>query len=176
MDDVPAQPWRNGGGSTRELLVWPSAGDWTVRVSVAEIDRCGPFSAYPGVDRWFAVLSGAGVLLNDQPRRVQDDVLQFAGEAAPDCRLIDGPTQDFNLMHRRGRGRMSVVSAGAMLRARARWLGLFTADGGVLVGPSGSHTLGPCTLAWLEAPESMDCRFTAAGSARGNWWLMLEED
>ena len=63
VDSAAPQAWRNGGGVTRELLVWPNAEDWLVRLSVAEIERDGPFSAFAGVDRWFAVLSGAGVLL-----------------------------------------------------------------------------------------------------------------
>jgi environmental stress-induced protein Ves len=50
------QTWRNGGGSTRELLAWPEATDWQARISVAEITRDGPFSAFAGVQRWFAVL------------------------------------------------------------------------------------------------------------------------
>jgi environmental stress-induced protein Ves len=59
----PAQTWRNGGGSTRELLAWPEAGAWQLRISVAEITRDGPFSAFAGVQRWFAVLRGDGVRL-----------------------------------------------------------------------------------------------------------------
>jgi environmental stress-induced protein Ves len=34
-----------------------------LRISVAEITRDGPFSAFAGVQRWFAVLEGAGVML-----------------------------------------------------------------------------------------------------------------
>ena len=63
---VPLQPWRNGGGVARDLLYWPTSGaqaDWHVRVSVARIDRDGPFSHYPGVQRCFSVLSGQGVQL-----------------------------------------------------------------------------------------------------------------
>lgn len=59
--DCPAMPWRNGGGQTRELLTWPagSAPDqWQLRISRADIDYDGPFSAFPGVQRWFAVLKG----------------------------------------------------------------------------------------------------------------------
>ena len=62
--DTAPQAWRNGGGSTRELLAWPAGADWRVRVSVAEIGADGPFSAFDGVERWFAVLSGAGVVLS----------------------------------------------------------------------------------------------------------------
>ena len=54
-----AARWRNGGGRTRELLAWPDAADWKVRVSVADVESDGPFSAFPGVQRWFAVLEGA---------------------------------------------------------------------------------------------------------------------
>ena len=52
---VAATPWRNGGGRTRELLVWPSAQDWRLRLSLADIEHDGPFSAFPRITRWFAV-------------------------------------------------------------------------------------------------------------------------
>ena len=63
LNEVAPVPWRNGGGVTRELLAWPSPDDWALRISVAEVERDGPFSQYPGVQRWFAVLSGGGVRL-----------------------------------------------------------------------------------------------------------------
>lgn len=63
LDAVASTPWRNGGGATRELLAWPDPRDWAIRLSVAEVERDGPFSQFPGVRRWFAVLSGGGVRL-----------------------------------------------------------------------------------------------------------------
>jgi hypothetical protein len=45
--EVMPQPWRNGGGLTRELWTWPSAEGWWVRVSVADIEKDGPFSTFP---------------------------------------------------------------------------------------------------------------------------------
>ncbi len=60
---VAPQAWRNGGGQTRELLAWPAQGPWRLRISRADIDADGPFSAFPGVTRWFTVLQGAGVAL-----------------------------------------------------------------------------------------------------------------
>jgi uncharacterized protein len=118
LADCAEQPWRNGGGRTRELLAWPSATGWQVRVSVASIEADGPFSPYPGVDRWFAVLSGAGVVLTlaqgETTLRPGGAAVAFAGEVAPACRLIDGPTQDLNLMLRRG--------------ARTPWHGVFDGD------------------------------------------------
>lgn len=103
--DVVPSPWRNGGGTTRELVAWPLARDWVWRMSVAEIERSGPFSRFDGVQRWFAVLSGAGVALQIGARRHD-----LTGDSAPlcfdagqpvDCRLTNGATQDFNLMLRR---------------------------------------------------------------------------
>jgi uncharacterized protein len=128
-DDCAFVPWRNGGGRTRELLAWPNASDWRVRVSVAEIESDGPFSAFDGIERCFAVLGGAGVILSlpqgDTRLTPHDDAVSFAGEAAPMCRLIDGPTRDLNLMVRRGAGKARIARAPP---ATARWRGVF-ADG-----------------------------------------------
>jgi len=104
FDDIKPQPWRNGGGVTRELLAWPDADNWLMRLSVADIERDGPFSAFPGIDRWFAVLTGHGVQLGTPGRAIQsgESPLHFDGASAPDCKLIDAPTRDLNLMIRRG--------------------------------------------------------------------------
>lgn len=152
LADVPFVPWRNGGGRTRELLAWPARDDWLVRVSVAEIEADGPFSAFPGIDRAFAVLSGAGVVL-DLPagtRRLESgQSVDFAGEAAPGCRLLGGPTRDLNLMARRAAGRARL--APAPTHRPARWRGLF-ADG---------------TLWWTDDPiESLP--------PHAGWHLALE--
>lgn len=62
VDRVEPQPWRNGGGTTRELLAWPrGAAEWQLRISVADITRDGAFSRFDGIDRGFAVVDGAGV-------------------------------------------------------------------------------------------------------------------
>ena len=101
-DRIPPQPWRNGGGATRELFVWPPQGDWRLRISLADIERDGPFSAFPGVQRHFAVVEGAGVVLTLAGRThtvtAGGDPIAFDGALAPGCRLVDGPTRDLNLM------------------------------------------------------------------------------
>ena len=59
LASTPPVPWKNGGGSTRELACWPpGAGmdSFAWRVSVATIARPGPFSAFPGVDRQIMLL------------------------------------------------------------------------------------------------------------------------
>jgi environmental stress-induced protein Ves len=66
LPQVPAQPWKNGGGQTRELVCQPAGAslqDFDWRISVATIAASGPFSSYPGVDRSITLLAGDGVLL-----------------------------------------------------------------------------------------------------------------
>lgn len=104
LADVAPAPWKNGGGATRELVAWPNAQHWVWRMSVAEVAQSGPFSCFDGVQRWFAVLGGAGVALTHNGQRhaltVDSAPFCFDGGGPTDCELIDGATQDFNLMTR----------------------------------------------------------------------------
>jgi environmental stress-induced protein Ves len=104
LADVTPSPWRNGGGVTRELARWPQGGDWIWRMSVAEVAQSGPFSRFEGVQRWFAVIAGAGVRLAVDAEihalTTTSAPFCFDGAKAVDCQLVDGPTQDFNLMVR----------------------------------------------------------------------------
>lgn len=103
--------WRNDGSWTTELARAGAAdldGDaFRWRVSIAEIETDGPFSRFPGVDRELLLLAGAGMALQldgAPPQRLEQRfaALRFPGEAAVACRLLDGPTRDFNVMARRG--------------------------------------------------------------------------
>lgn len=106
--------WRNGLGWTREIhaavdqaAVDQGGGDpWEWRLSIAEIERDAPFSSFPGVDRELVLLAGNGLRLRfDEGESVLLEPphgrLRFAGERAVTGELVDGPTQDFNLMWRR---------------------------------------------------------------------------
>ena len=101
--------WKNGLGWTREALRWPEEGeDWDWRISIAEVDKSGPFSSFPGVERELVLLSGEGMRLSfDDGETVTlvppHERHRFAGERALQCELVSGPTQDFNLMWRRDR-------------------------------------------------------------------------
>ena len=175
-DDVQPVAWRNGGGLTRELLAWPDARAWQVRVSVAEIERDGPFSAFPGVERWFVVLKGAGVTLDFAGRPVRlartDPPLHFDGAAAPGCRLIDGPTRDLNLMLRGLSGRLQPVDDGAAWSPAAAGAGLFTAVAGVCEADGQAHAVPAYALLWF-APAPHRLRFTAGErpAAATGWWI-----
>jgi environmental stress-induced protein Ves len=129
--DLVAAPWKNGGGVTREVAVFPpnaGLGDFVWRVSIADVAQGGPFSRFEGVDRTLVLCSGAGMVLDetaspkevplgDAPKgaplshgaRIMKshtlahplDIARFDGDAQIDARLIDGATRDFNLMVRR---------------------------------------------------------------------------
>jgi len=100
--DVAPTPWRNGGGTTRELVTWPDATAWKWRASVAEVLHSGLFSNFAGAQRWFAVLDGDGVCLTVDAYlhtlTKSDPPLTFDGAAQTSCELLGGATQDFNLM------------------------------------------------------------------------------
>jgi hypothetical protein len=133
---VAPTPWRNGGGTTRELLAWPPApAPWQVRVSVASVERDGPFSSYPGVERWFAVIGGAGVLLHIGRHLHSMDPatapLQFDGAEPVQCSLKAGPTRDLNLMTTAGSGAMVPALAGQPWQCRLPQRGLYTRTAGV---------------------------------------------
>ena len=122
LANVPATPWKNGGGSTRELVCWPPAtaaaggmDSFGWRVSVATIAAPGPFSAFAGVDRQIMLLGGDGVQLTSSgwqhtlAERWQP--FAFSGDEAVDCTMLGGISTDFNLMLRRGvwQGTLQVV-------------------------------------------------------------------
>lgn len=178
LDSVPAQPWKNGGGTTRELLAWPTPADWLLRLSVARIDRDGPFSAYPGISRWFAVLSGPGVELTWQDRAAHVGTgtapLHFDGGDAPGCRLLGGPTEDLNLMLRndRVRGGLAPAKAGEAWHAAAGWRGVYSTEACTLQCHD-STALPARSLAW--APDAAAGPWQLSGpAALRAWWIHLE--
>lgn len=154
LDEVAATPWRNGGGVTRELLAWPSASDWALRISVAEVARDGPFSSFPGVQRWFAVLSGSGVRLTvaGEVRELTagSPPFQFDGGVDTGCQLLAGPTRDFNLMLRRGTARLHRLSGSHRASCKAGTLVAAYSQQGNTVIRCGVQLIEipPNTLAW----------------------------
>jgi environmental stress-induced protein Ves len=139
LDRIAPTPWKNGGGTTRDLLAWPDAAHWQLRISVATIERDGPFSVYEGVDRWFAVVSGVGVALQMGGERYEmrggAPPLRFDGALSPMCWLLDGPTRDLNLMVQRGSGHAALLDAvpGKDWVSRCPWRALVTSDATHLV-------------------------------------------
>lgn len=114
----PATPWLNGGGITREVAGHPAGAglaDFHWRVSLADVGEGGPFSRFEGVDRVITVVEGAGMALTvaGTEHRLSEPYRPFAfpGDAETDCKLLDGPVVDFNVMTRRGRATAEVEIA-----------------------------------------------------------------
>ena len=107
--DYQRMPWKNGGGTTTEIWKAASAdGEMLWRLSIADVASDGPFSAFPGIDRFIMVIEGKGMELTVDGRSQRlDDLFQpfaFSGDAKTDCRLVAGPIRDFNLMVARSYG------------------------------------------------------------------------
>ena len=110
--DRIAQPWKNGGGVTREVAAFPPGSgldDFLWRVSMAEVAAGGPFSHFAGVDRVLAMLDGEMTLAVEGREAVvltpDSAPYAFAGDSACEA-TVAAPVTDLNLMSRRG-----VVSA-----------------------------------------------------------------
>jgi environmental stress-induced protein Ves len=108
--DYRTMPWKNGAGSTTELLIEPPgatlAGGFRWRVSMATVAESGPFSRFPGIDRTLLLLEGQGLELDHGPhgRALLPGPLvpvRFPGEWTTSGRLLGGPCRDFNVMSRR---------------------------------------------------------------------------
>jgi len=189
LADCTPQPWRNGGGVTRELLIWTrpnrvssesTGSDWSVRVSVADIAHDGPFSSFPGIDRYFAVLEGEGVELGlDAGRTAQrrdDPPLFFEGESPVSCRLLQGPTRDLNLMGRRSHGQLLMQEARQhpLLDAGLHWRGVFCFDSVTLNFGHGQSDVEVAagTLCWSATASDAPWRFVCGGRS---FWLALAD-
>jgi environmental stress-induced protein Ves len=98
-------PWRNGLGSTVELLAeTPNKNEaFSWRLSIASVANDGPFSDFSGYDRTLLLLEGSGITLN-KPNGIFKvlnsslDYANFKGEDLIDATLHNGPIKDFNIM------------------------------------------------------------------------------
>ncbi len=95
--------WKNGGGLSSEIAADDfSPPGW--RVSVARIDRDGPFSDFRGYARTIVALDGGSVTLEVDGGSVALALYEpfpFAGEIAVNARLSGGPARDLNVMTQR---------------------------------------------------------------------------
>ena len=159
--------WRNGGGWTREIHAEPGDGgaDWDWRLSIAEVQADGPFSAFPGIDRELVLLAGEGMRLHAEGAGSVELVPpygrhRFAGETAVHAELIAGPTQDFNLMWRRERyvadlWRRPLVGAMVVFaEPRSTWVVHLLAGHARFADGSGLPTLAMADTAILQAGDA----------------------
>ena len=182
LADVVPSAWKNGGGVTRELLAWPSPTEWVFRMSVAEVQADGPFSNFAGVQRWFAVLSGVGVRLSigaaapyEEHALITDSApFCFDGALPVGCTLIDGATQDFNLMVRADQARAQMQRVVGSLQTEAMgprsvavWSG--DTDAALWLDKKCTH-VSANTLAWQDLPAKAVLKVMASNA------LLMEID
>lgn len=162
---LPATPWKNGGGTTQEVVCHPAGADlssFAWRVSIAQITSNGPFSAFPGIDRVITLLHGDGVQLLAQDGSVNHRLDQslapfaFSGDVALDCTLLGGPSHDFNVMTRRGavQARVHIANAQAVQ---------VPSISGVLLARAGSWQI-------TGLPGQEGCSLSA-GAQDGMFWI-----
>ena len=98
-------PWANGRGTSYEIASDRNeAEEWTWRLAMAPVNEDGPFSRIECVNRFLAVVEGAGMLLSVDRKKLQCQpmqVVRFRGDAITEAMLTDGPILDVNLMIRR---------------------------------------------------------------------------
>ncbi|MEO8283146.1 MAG: HutD family protein [Pseudarthrobacter sp.] len=108
--ELRSEPWRNGGGVTRELASHPKAasaqdGAWDWRVSIADVIKAGDFSAFPGMERVLTVVDGELLLLTvdgaEHPLEKYRP-FRFSGDAAANGALPTGDIRDLNVITRTG--------------------------------------------------------------------------
>jgi hypothetical protein len=117
--DIRPEPWRNGGGVTRELASHPKAasaqdGAWDWRVSIADVSKAGDFSNFPGMERVITIIDGELMLLTvdgaEHPLEKYRP-FRFSGEATSSATLPTGDIRDLNVIARAGafKGYTSIV-------------------------------------------------------------------
>ncbi|WP_160111720.1 HutD/Ves family protein [Paraburkholderia piptadeniae] len=97
---VPSGKWRNGKGVTRTLAA--EGTDW--RVSIAEVERDGPYSMFDGMTRLSVILRGKGVVLRAgslTTTLTPFAVAEYDGGVAWDASLLDGPVTALNVICKR---------------------------------------------------------------------------
>jgi environmental stress-induced protein Ves len=105
--DRVARPWKNGGGVTRDITVFPEGADdesFLWRVSVATIAAAGPFSRFPEIDRALMLLDGELVIkVGDVAHRLRPGsaALRFTGEEMVSAAPVGEACTVLNIMARR---------------------------------------------------------------------------
>lgn len=179
MKHLPAaayrrMPWKNGGGVTTEIAVFPpDAGleDFSWRISMARVESDGPFSLFPGVDRTMMLLDGAGLDLSVEGQGVHRltrpyEIAAFPADAAASARLGAGPITDLNIMTRRGvcasevgllrisgEQRLDATDAVTVVLAEGDGLRADTGDRRVALGRRDAVLLEPGETAVLRAAQ-----------------------
>jgi environmental stress-induced protein Ves len=171
--ELRSEPWRNGGGVSRELASHPKAasaqdGAWDWRVSIADVTKAGDFSAFPGMERVLTVVDGELLLLTldgaEHPLEKYRP-FRFSGDAAAHGALPTGDIRDLNVITRTGsfKGFTSIIEL-----SKKRAHPVFAGQLAVLL--QGQATVSPGAAGASGAAEDADAADAsdAAGASDGS--------
>ena len=166
--DYRRMPWKNGGGETLEVAVFPrdaEIADFGWRISMAIVAVDGPFSTFPGIDRTLVLLDGEGMTLDIAGRspvtlKPDSPPCTFPADIATTATLTDGPITDLNVMTARGRYTHIVERFDAPRELRADPAEMLLLLGaGLSVETAGeSVALGLRDVVLLDAGEAVQAR------------------
>lgn len=122
-----AMPWRNGRGSTLEIARDPATGEeFAWRLSLADLEHDGDFSAYPGYRRALVLVAGTRMYLRFKGRghcflNPARRGTRFEGDWETHCAVPEGRCTDLSLIVRRGSGTPppSIVRAPLAVRLKS---------------------------------------------------------
>jgi environmental stress-induced protein Ves len=179
--ELRSEPWRNGGGVSRELASHPKAASaqdnaWDWRVSIADVTKAGDFSAFPGMERVLTVVDGELLLLTvdgaEHPLEKYRP-FRFSGDAAAHGALPTGDIRDLNVITRAGsfKGFTSIIEL-SKKRAHPVFAGQLAVllQGQATVSPGaeeaadGSDTEAAAAPAAPAAPEALNRYDAVVGS------------
>ena len=109
--DYRVMPWRNGGGTTTELVVDPGE-RFVFRASIADVRESGPFSRFEGYDRHIMIVEGEGMTLacgaHGDIELAPFAPRLFSGDWDVRGTLHAGPVRDFNWIVDRAKARSTL--------------------------------------------------------------------
>lgn len=159
--DYVTRPWKNGGGTTREIVTFPEGSNYDTfewLVSAAHVGRDGPFSNFPGVDRSMVILSGTAMALHGlggAPVVLTPVTAAYAfpGDVPVTATLTDGPIEDLNLMTRRAMFAHSMrrVALTQPVAVLARGMTIVLAEHGAVRGKSSAGSV------LMDAGDTLVC-------------------
>ncbi|WP_406635717.1 HutD family protein [Pseudarthrobacter quantipunctorum] len=181
--DLKPEPWRNGGGVTRQIAGHPGIasgpgaasghdGGWDWRISIAEVSKAGDFSPFPGMERVLTVVEGELLLLTvdgaEHPLE-KYRAFRFSGEAGTTCALPTGDVRNLNVITRAGKykGFTSIIEL-----SKKRAHPLFAGQLGVLLQGQATAADGPeagtATGTEGPGPVALDRYDAVVGSDSGS--------
>src|SRR5215207_7080763 len=153
--ELKPEPWRNGGGVTRELASYPKStaqdSSWDWRVSIAEVSKAGDYSPFPGMERVLTVVDGELLLLTIDGKEHPLEKyrpFRFPGDAAAGSKLPTGNITNLNVIARNGafKGYTSIIEL-----SKKRAHPVFEGQFGILL--QGQASVAPGAEEGAEAPE-----------------------